>query len=134
MRLLKIFLFVFVGVANNVQADVVFEGEPSVKIQITEGNTLTTTLSSAQAPTLRVKIIKVGDQYIWASRNNLPMVKTESGAYITYTAVTGAGYVRVVIPMLRKMIEAMPPAQREKEYVYMEHLVHTLGSITYFGR
>lgn len=134
MRLLKVFLFVFVGVANNVQADVVFEGEPSVKIQITEGNTLTTTLSSAQAPTLRVKIIKVGDQYIWASRNNLPMVKTESGAYITYTAVTGAGYVRIVIPMLRKMIEAMPPVQREKEYVYMEHLVHTLGSITYFGR
>jgi len=35
---------------------------------------------------------------------------------------------------MRKLRESLPPEQRDKEFLYMEHLVHQMGSITYFGK
>jgi hypothetical protein len=119
---------------TSAQAQVEFEGTPSVAVEMLEGTTHTVEVARSKAPDLKVKVTQDGDKYIWASRNNLPMNKTESGAYITYTAITGAGYVRVLSPMMRNALEKLPPEQRAKEFVYMEHLVNRLGSITYFGR
>jgi hypothetical protein len=121
-------------IAKSAQAQVEFEGLPSLSVEINEGTTLTSEVSSSRVPDLKLKIVQEGGKYIWASRNNLPMNKTESGVYVTYTATNGAGYVRVLNPTMRKAIESLPPEQRAKEFLYMEHLVHRLGSLTYFGR
>ena len=124
-------LLVATGAAN---AQIEFEGIPSVVVEVQEGTTRSVEVASSRVSDLKVRIVKEGGRYIWASRNNLAMNKTESGVYITYTATTGVGYVRVLNPMMRKLLESLPPEQRAKEFVYMEHMVNRLGSITYFGR
>jgi hypothetical protein len=134
MRLPSLLIASLLFAVSGAIAQVEFEGIPSVFVQVQEGTTRSVEISSSRVPDLRVKITQEGAQYIWASRNNLTMSKTESGVYITYTATNGAGYVRVLNPMMRKALESLPPEQRAKEFVYMEHLVNRLGSITYFGR
>lgn len=111
-----------------------FEGMPSVKVEITESNTRSQPVSPERAREFGVKVVRSGNGYAWASRNNVPLLRHEAGAYVTYVATTGAGYVRVLSPAMRKAIQALPPEQREKEFVYMEHVVNQLGSITYYGK
>ena len=57
----------------------------------------------------------------------------ESGAYVTYHAVDGSGYVRVAGPVLSGLLEQLPAEQRSGEVEYVEHLVIQFGSVTYFG-
>jgi hypothetical protein len=134
MLLRLLLLALALGPAFSAAAELEFEGMPSSKIQVTEGVAKVEPISSLQAREFRVLIVREGDTFVWASRNNVPLVKRESGAYITYVAANGAGYVRVLNPTMRKLREALPPEQRDKEVVYMEHLVHQMGSITYFGK
>jgi len=117
-----------------VAAEFEFIGTPTTKVQVTDGTVRTESLTQAEGRELQVRILRDGDNFIWASRNNVPLVKRESGAYITYVAVNGAGYIRVLTPTMRSIRDALPPNQRDKEFVFMEHLVHQLGSITYFGK
>jgi len=65
---------------------------------------------------------------------SISLERIESGAYITYAAESGAGYVRVINPSMRSAIKSLPTAQQEKEFVYVEHLVGRLGSVAYFGK
>lgn len=115
-------------------ADVEFEGTPSVKVEVREGVAQTQAVSPPSARELGVRVVRSGNAYLWASRNNVPMVKQESGAYITYVATTGAGYVRVLNPAMRMALRSLPVEQRDREFVYMEHMVNQLGSVTYFGK
>jgi hypothetical protein len=118
----------------SVAAELEFEGTPSSKIQVTDGVAKVEPLAPLQAREFRVLIVRDGDAFLWASRNNLPLAKRESGAYITYVAANGAGYIRVLNPTMRRLRESLPPEQRDKDFLYMEHLVHQMGSITYFGK
>ena len=115
-------------------ADLEFEGMPSVKIEMLEGASQTQPVPPQRAREFAVRVTKTPSGYAWATRNNVPLVKYESGAYITYVATTGAGYVRVLSPTMRTALQSLPKEQREKEFVYMEHIVNQLGSITYFGK
>jgi hypothetical protein len=115
-------------------ADLEFEGLPLVKIEVIEGASQTQPIPRQRAREYSVRIERTGSGYVWASRNNVPLVKIESGAYVTYVATNGAGYIRVLDPAMRKAILSLPAEQREKEFTYMEHMVNRLGSLTYFGR
>lgn len=114
--------------------EVEFEGAPSVKVEVHEGAAQTQAVPSARAREFSVRIVRSGKAYLWASRNNVPLLKLEGGAYVTYVAITGAGYVRVLSPSIRKALAATAAEQREKKFVYMEHMVNQLGSVTYFGK
>lgn len=116
------------------RAEVEFEGRPFIIIEVSEGKTSTTPLPPEKAAEFRVVITREGSQYFWKSRKDIPLVKTESGGYITYVATTGAGYIRVLAPFMREMLSQLPREEREREFVYMEHLTITLGSVTYFGK
>ena len=115
-------------------ADVEFEGTPSVKVEVREGVAQTQTVPQQRASEMGVRVMRSANGYLWASRNNVPLVKQESGAYVTYVANTGAGYIRVLNPAMRRAVQSMPTEQRDKEFLYMEHMVNQLGSITYFGK
>lgn len=115
-------------------AEIEFEGTPAVKVEVAEGAAQTQAVLPQRAREFGVKVVRTGSEYAWASRKNVPLIKHESGAYVTYVAANGAGYVRVLNPAMRKALQALPQEQREKEYVYMEHIVNQLGSITYYGR
>ena len=75
---------------------------------------------------------QVGTDYYWTSRENVPMVRIDpGGAYITYAAVNGAGYVRVLRPESKRAASAADETAREFDYV--EHLNIGLNSVTYYG-
>jgi hypothetical protein len=115
-------------------AELEFEGTPSLKVVLLEGKPLSASVAGLEAAELRVVIVRDGDKYFWRSRENVPLMKTVSGSYITYLALNGAGYIRVLTPAMRKLREQLPAAEREKEYVYMEHLINQLRSVTYMGK
>ena len=52
---------------------------------------------------------------------------------MTFYAADGSGYVRVYQPYMYELLGKLSPAERAREVGYTEHLVHQLGSITYFG-
>jgi hypothetical protein len=77
----------------------------------------------SEAEKRRLLITREGDRYFWASRDNTPLYRLDSGDYVTYIAATGVGYVRVLDPA----------KARGRKVTYMEHLTVQLGSVTYFG-
>jgi len=114
--------------------ELVFEGYPSKKIEITEQTSASFDIAKSKASEYKVVIVREGEKYYWRSRNNLQLVPMQSGAYVTYLAVNGSGYVRVLNETMREMYKILPDEEKQKSYLYMEHLIHQLGSITYYGR
>ena len=121
---------------DSVAANVELDALPVTKILVKNGLVQTEYLSTSQADKARVTIIRDGSNYRWASRNNISLLKIEMGGYITYVSPAGSGYVRVLNPVLRRLRESIPVEKREPEleYLYVEHLVHQLGSVTYYGQ
>lgn len=115
-------------------AEVIFEGYPVKKIETNENSSNTSLLTKSQSPEYKVTIVKDGENYYWATRGNLQVIPLQSGFYVTYLAVNGAGYVRTLAPQARKVFRQFPVEEQEKEFLYVEHLVHQMGSITYYGR
>ncbi|WP_250656283.1 hypothetical protein [Alkalimarinus coralli] len=131
----KIILFVLMYLPIVVYStEVVFEGIPLKKIETNENSSNTSLLTKSQSSEYRVTIIKEGENYYWASRGNVQLVPIQSGFYITFLAVTGAGYVRTLTPEARNLFKQMPKEEQEKQFLYFEHLVNQMGSITYYGR
>jgi hypothetical protein len=122
------------GTTQALGAQLEFLGEPVTKIEISNGVSSSSAIQPAEAREYRAVITREGDQYFWASRGKIPMIRLESGDYVTYVAVTGRGYVRTLAPAGLETFYQLPSEAREKEFTYTEHLVDQLGSITYFGR
>ena len=130
LAFLALATFVPLGYAS-AQATTVFRGTPSVRV--TEGGTDRTpeNLTHDKAGNLGVVISRIGDRYYWASRENKEMVRREFGAFITYIAVDGAGYVRLIAPGKKQAASLLGPS--EEKFDYVEHLTMGLRSITYYG-
>lgn len=118
---------------TSVPAEVIFYGQPVKKVTTTYKSSEAEALSASKASEFAVTITSEGGRFYWASRENTPLVRTESGAYITYLAANGSGYVRIYQPFMYEMMSQLPPDQRAKEIGYVEHLVHEFGSVTYYG-
>jgi hypothetical protein len=109
----------------------VFKGRPSLKIS--EGGIERTPeqVSRDRAINLECIISQIGTSYYWASRENVPMVRVDSGGFITYVAANGAGYVRVVKPEAKAAAALM--SDTEERFDYVEHALIGLRSVTYYG-
>ena len=110
----------------------VFRGRPAIKIS--EGGLSRTpeTVPRNRAIDLECVISQVGASYYWATRENVEMVRVEGGAFVTYFATNGSGYVRATIPELRQLSSLLSPT--EQKFDYVEHLLIGLGSVTYYGK
>lgn len=113
-------------IASEAFSDIVFSGTPDTRVSVNETTSSSAYLDQNQASDHGVVITKIGERYFWASRNNTEMEMVRSGAFLTYTAINGSGYVRIVDTELRETIGI--------EHAYMEHLVFWLTSITYYGQ
>lgn len=111
--------------------EVIFSGVPIVKIS--EGGTsrVVEDLKGAKATESECVIVKIGDKYFWRTRNNVEMTRSQSGAFVTFVATSGAGYVRIIPYDLKEAASLMD--ETEKKYDYVEHMVIGLKSITYYG-
>ena len=110
----------------------VFKGVPIVKISEGGIERQPESLRRERAVNLACVISKIGDDYYWASRENTRMVWIESGAFITYVAVNGSGYVRVIQRSMKQAAALM--GETEAKFDYVEHMVIGLKSVTYYGQ
>lgn len=76
-------------------------------------------------------ISEIGGRYYWATRENTEVVRQVSGAFITYLAINGSGYVRVIDKSVKAAASLMSPT--EVEFDYVEHMMLGLRSVTYYG-
>src|SRR5262245_35121856 len=109
-RVLAIFILttmLFMPSRSAAQATTVFAGLPGVKISEGGVERVPENVSRDRAVNLACVISRIGDKYYWASRENKEMVRIESGAFITFLAVDGAGYVRIVAPGMKGAVSLM---------------------------
>ena len=109
-----------------VAREVIFVGFPSKKVTLSNMEARLKDVLIADAQELKVIIEKEGNKYYWASRGNVELFPIPSGYVITFVAIGGEGYIRIENPELTKTLGT-------KESPYMEHLIHRMGNITYFG-
>jgi hypothetical protein len=110
----------------------VFIGIPSVRISEGGSERVPETISRDDATAFTCVIVQNGDTYLWASRENLELVRIESGAFETFVALNGSGYVRRVRPEMKGAAALMSPT--EARFDYVEHLMMGLRSVTYYGQ
>lgn len=84
-----------------------------------------------KAVNLGCVISEIGGRYYWASRENKEMTRQEGGAFITFLAVDGGGYVRIIAPGMKQAVSLT--GETEAKFDYVEHLLIGLKSVTYYG-
>ena len=113
-------------------ATTIFRGTPSVKVSEGGIERMPEAISPDRGANLQCVISRIGDAYYWASRENTELVRIDSGAFTTYVALSGAGYVRVIRPEQKQAAALASPT--EASFDYVEHVVVGLRSITYYGK
>jgi len=112
--------------------ETVFSGVPLVKISEGGASRVVEDLKGAKASEAECTITKIGDKYRWKTRNNAELFLVQSGAFITFVATNGPGYVRIIPSDLKEAASLMD--ETEKKYDYVEHMLIGLRSITYYGK
>ena len=85
----------------------------------------------ATAVNLECVISEIGGRFYWATRENKELTRHESGAFVTFIATDGSGYVRSILPRFKNAASLMSPT--EERFDYVEHLLTGLASVTYYG-
>lgn len=110
---------------------IVFTGTPSVKVIEAGVEHVVTELDRAAAG-LSCVITELNGNFYWKSRGNKQMLKRDAGAFVTFIAVDGAGYVRIIKPDFKEAV-VIAMTQTEKKFDYVEHLTTGLRSVIYYG-
>lgn len=110
--------------------EIVFTGIPRIKIFIENGSQGTPEkLSQAESTEYKCTITKLDNKYYWTTRENVELIRHKSGAYTTFVATNGAGYVRIIDPGTKEILFK----EGRQPYDYMEHLLLGLSTISYYG-
>src|SRR5262245_2929521 len=78
------------------EAVTVFQGIPSIKITEGGDERFPENMARDKAVNFVCVISRIGDRYYWASRENKLLKRVQSGAFTTFFAEDGSGYVRIV--------------------------------------
>lgn len=129
-------IFLLVAVPLYAKEMIIFTGIPEMKISEGGVNRVLDKLDEQNAIQFKCTITKNDDKYYWTSRENIELISMSSGAFITYWAVNGSGYVRVVKPEMKKEVKLIGALAKDPEgqYDYVEHLLLGLKSVTYYGQ
>jgi|TARA_B100002003_G_C14078705_1_gene518935 hypothetical protein len=111
--------------------NIVFSGTPIVKISEGGIDRVVENIKGERAMEFRCVISKVGERYYWLTRENKELVKISSGAYDTFVALNGSGYVRIIPKDMKGAASLL--GGTEGKFDYVEHLLLGLRSVTYYG-
>jgi hypothetical protein len=134
-QLITIALVIVIGIFSgkaHAQSRTVFSGNPIIKISEGGIERFHENISRDKAINLGCVISEIGGKYYWATRENTEMVRQISGAFLTYTAINGSGYVRVIEKNGKLASSLM--SRTEAEFDYVEHMIIGLRSVTYYGK
>lgn len=112
------------------QESVVFQGLPGIKISEGGLERVPIGLPQALAATAECVVIEENGKFYWASRQRVEMGAVRNGAFVTYVALNGTGYVRV-FDRSQAVGTTVTPA--EERFDYVEHILLGLRSVTYYG-
>jgi hypothetical protein len=122
-----LFLFIIPSFLLKAKESYEFIGIPVTKIS--ESGEFTSSKEISNKAEFRCVISATDGKYYWKTRENKEMVKVRSGIYITYIALNGSGYVRVIDQEMKKIVFK----DGETKFDYKEHLISGLSSVTYYG-
>ena len=110
----------------------VFRGVPKIRVNEQGVSRQSQSIPRTTATNFAVVISQIGDQFYWASRENTLLVRVDGGgAYVTFVAANGSGYIRVIKPESKSAAALLDGAGAT--YDYVEHLLLGLTSVTYYG-
>lgn len=113
------------------QPTTVFNGRPSVKVSEGGIERLPEEVSRQDSVNLACVISEIDGKYYWASRADTELERLQGGAFITFIALNGSGYVRIIEPSLKASASLM--SETEERFDYVEHVLIGLRSVTYYG-
>jgi hypothetical protein len=120
------------SVASSTQTPMtIFKGRPSFKVSEGGLERRPERITQERAINLDCVISRIGDSYYWASRQNAQFEPVDTGAFTTFLALNGSGYVRFIKPESKAAASIMSPT--EETFDYVEHVVIGLRSVTYYG-
>jgi hypothetical protein len=133
MRFVTLATALLVLVSNSVMAAprVVFSGTPELRLNDFVIERTESPVTPEERARYKVVITEDNGRYFWTTRENAEMIRAESGAYVTYNATNGSGYVRVEDPQWHKLAQSKVAAY---QFDYKEHLQQGLTSVTYYGK
>ena len=93
-------------------------------------------LSETEASESAMCIVESQGRYFWFTREMTEMARSDSGGFVTYHALNGSGYVRLLNRQGREQADAVRdnPLLREQFAArYVEHMMIGFNTITYIG-
>ena len=112
------------------QTQQVLQGTPSQRTTSSSEGSTDETLTEAQKNEFRLLITKLGDEYIWVSREQRQLIHYESGVFHYFVDPTGGGYIKVYNQNI--LPEFMRDSTKPR-FLYLEHLSVWLETTTYWG-
>ena len=130
-KVILVFCLLTASVSSFAAEQIVFTGIPKTKISEGGKERLPEQISADIAIGLKCTITEIDGKFYWTTRENLELDRIQSGAYITFLAQNGSGYVRIIDPTMKEAASLAGGA--EAEFDYVEHLLLGLRSVTYYG-
>jgi hypothetical protein len=108
---------------------VVLEGRPASRVESSDDASRHVAIPEQERAKLRVVIVRKGDRYFWASRENRELERRVSGAFHYFVDRAEGGYVRVFDR------STLPDSLRPDgpQFEYTEHVPVWRGTVTYWG-
>ena len=118
-------------VLNGQPNNVVLDGVALVRISETGSNRIVENLEEEVEEVTSV-VRKIGNRYLWTTRDNTELRRYDHGTFITYVAEDGSGYIRVFDQDMRTMFDGLN--ELDGVFDYLEHFPLGLTTVTYYGR
>ena len=120
----QLFLLCLIAISTFAQ-EIVFQGTPTVRVFSTPERDTREQLDASAALKSQCVIVRQGKNYLWASRENAPMMRIDGPQFTVFIHRGGLGYVKVYTGV-------RGPATEKAEYT--EHITRGWEAITYWGR
>jgi len=101
--------------------EAVFTGIPSVRIDADGTQSVRVELSDLGAKKYECRIVGRGKKYVWASRGNRELIRSDSGDYTYFISPEGTGYIKVALT-------------KSGPFDYMESFTTEMKTVTYWGK
>jgi hypothetical protein len=99
-----------------------FTGTPLVRVDADATEVKRTELSELAGEKYACRIVRKGRKYVWASRGDRELMRSNAGDWTYYISPEGSGYVKVLT------------GAAGKEYDYVEHVTGEFRTVTYWGK
>lgn len=113
------------------QTEIVLNGLPTLRVSENGVVRTVENIAPEDAAVEACLIQRIGNHYYWATHENVQVTRFEHGSFVTFVAMDGSGYVRLLDPDARSIFDGLN--RTDGDYHYVEHHVLGMTTVTYFG-